>query len=178
MAVVRPTRSHSPMASIEHPSAPRTPPPPAPGASEVHDDNRGQPSAGGSSRAFIDFSSSPLKASIARPTNRQDIAEHDVVKDTSICHDFLTQHLRAPPTPFTLTNGMRKFIDQLRKAGTWEPKMYSPAASLLTAISEATYRMFLIFIEIVASLHSSPINRASGRRHEGRSSRPISSSGH
>ena len=66
--------------------------------------------------------------------------------NTEIVEDFLTQHLRASPSFFNLTTKMRKYIDYIRKAGTWEPEMYTPVASLLTAISRATYRMFLIFI--------------------------------
>ena len=148
------------MASIEHPSAPRTPPPPAE-ASEVHDDNRGQPSADESSRTF-NSASSPLKNSIARPTNRKDIEAHDVVKDTLVCDELLTQHLRVPPSPFDLTKTMNNYISQIRSAGSSEPKMYKPAASLLTAISKEMYGMLLMLMDFSKSPHSQSFGRATG----------------
>ena len=149
------------MSSIEHPSAPRTPPPPAE-ASEVHNDNRGQPSADGSSRTCNNFVSSPLKNSIAKPTNRKDIEAHDVVKDTLVCDDFLTQHLRAPPSPFNPTKTMRNYIDQICRAGSSEHRMYKPAASLLTAISKEMYGMLLMLMGFLKSPHSESFGRATG----------------
>ncbi|KAI1792812.1 hypothetical protein LXA43DRAFT_1005225 [Ganoderma leucocontextum] len=113
MTVVFPS-SHSPMSSIEYPSAPRTPPPVAE-ASEVNDDNRGQSSTDQSSQA------------------------HEVVQDNSICEDFLAKHLRASPASFEPTEEMNAYVDDIREAGTSEPKMYKPAASLLTAISKQVY---------------------------------------
>ena len=162
MAVVSSTGSHSPMSSIEHPSAPRTPPPPAE-ASEVHDDNRGQPSADESSRTFHNFTSSPLKHSIAKPTNRKGIETHDVVRDTDVCADFLTEHLRAPPSPLELTAAMNNCIAKIQSAGTYELKMYAPAASLLTAISKVLYGMLLMFMDAAEPLHSWTFDRASSR---------------
>lgn len=114
----------------------------------VNDDNRGQPSAEESSRTFANFSSSPLKPSIPRQTNRKGLEEHEVVKDNSVCEDFLTQHLRAPPAPFNFIKKITGCIDEICKARTSEPKMYKPAAFLLTAISKGLYRMFFIFVEI------------------------------
>ncbi|KAI1786564.1 hypothetical protein LXA43DRAFT_1064488 [Ganoderma leucocontextum] len=129
------------MSSTEHPSAPRTPPPLAE-ASEVNDDNRGQPSAEQSSSTFPNFQTSPLKACIPHPTNRKAIEAHQVVQDASICEDFLAQHLRTTPTPFTLTDVTGGYVSEICKAGTSEWKMYKPAAALLTAISKEVYRSF------------------------------------
>ena len=143
MTVVFPS-SHSPMSSIENPSAPRTPSPVAE-ASEVHDDDRGLPSGDKSSRMFLTFQSTPPKPCIPRPTNRRAIEEHEVAQDDSVSEDFLDQHLRPAPTAaFSLTNNMKKHLDDISKAGTVEDKLYQPAASLLTAISKQVYSTFLI----------------------------------
>ncbi|KAM5538146.1 hypothetical protein V8D89_008189 [Ganoderma adspersum] len=127
------------MSSTEHPSAPRTPPPPAE-AFEVNDDNRGLSSVDESLRTFSNFQSSPLKACIPRPTNRKAIEEHEVVEDDSVCEDFLGQHLRAAPMTFALTDKMNGYLDDIRKAGTVEWKLYKPAASLMTAISKEVFK--------------------------------------
>ncbi len=147
MTVVIPS-SHSPMSSIEHPSAPRTPSPVAE-VPEVNDDNRGLSSDDEGFRTFSNFHHSPLKPSIARPTNRKAIETHEAVRDNSICNDFLGQHLRTAPATFTLTDDMNEYLDGIRKAGTVEWKMYKPAASLLTAISKEVYSTFwLIVVDI------------------------------
>lgn len=126
------------MSSIENPSAPRTPSPVAE-ASEVHDDNRGLSSDDESFRTFSTFHSSPLKPSMGRPTNRKAIEAHEVVRDDSIYEDFLAQHLRAAPDSFGMTEEMKSYVDDICAAGTSEPKMYKPAASLLTAISKEVF---------------------------------------
>lgn len=140
--------SHSPMSSTEHPSAPQTPPPPAE-AFEVNDDNRGLSSDDESLRTFLNFQSSPLKACIPRPTNRKAIEAHEVVKDDSVCEDFLRQHLRAPTT-FAVTDEMNGYLNDIRKAGTVEWKMYKPAASLMTAISKKAFSTFILVMCIGA----------------------------
>ena len=141
--------SHSPMStSIEHPSAPRTPPPVVE-ASVVNDDNHGLSSDDESPRTSSNFHHSPVKPTIAQPTNRKAIEAHAVVRDDSICKDFLDRHLRAAPTSFSVSKEMSAYVNEICAAGTSEPKMYKPAASLLTAISKEVYSAFELLISEV-----------------------------
>ena len=145
MTVVFPS-SHSPMSTSigEYPGAPGTPPPVVEAASVVNDDNHGLSSGDEISRTSSNPLHSPDKPSIAQPTNRKPkaIEAHAVVRDDSICEDFLDQHLRAAPTSLCVSKEMSAYVDKICAAGTSEPKMYKPAASLLTAISKEVYSAF------------------------------------
>ena len=176
MTVVFPS-SHSPMSTSigEHPSAPGTPPPVVE-ASVVNDENHGFFSGDERPRKSSNFHHSPDKPSIAQPTNRKPkaIEAHAVVRDDSICKDFFGRHLRAAPTSFCVCKEMSAYVDEICAAGTSEPKMYKPTASLLTAISKEVYSAFqLLILKIQHRLTA--INYRVSRQPAGRCAQEASS---
>ena len=74
-------------------------------------------------------------------SDRNTIAAHPGATDDAVDPNFLTNHLRAPP-PYVTPGGVSVYwhqVTQVTQAGTHEKKMYKPAATGLTRLSEALY---------------------------------------
>ena len=124
------------MSSIEHPSGS--------GASllekfGVNDDSHGDSATDMSSCKYLRNVSSPVKASIAPPTNRVGIAKHvELAGGVTIDPHFFDNHLRNAPN-CQLTPTMKTNLNAIKSSGTQESAIYKPTASLLTAMSKKLY---------------------------------------
>lgn len=58
-----------------------------------------------------------------------------------IDENFLHNHLRTPIPSFSPTAAMLELVETIQTAGSKEEALYSPAAKLLTSMSEVLYGM-------------------------------------